>query len=457
MQCWTVGNFAMLEGSWVSVIQTNIARGYHPQFHSHQPSSQLYIHYPAPYKPQLFHPTDVCHYREDMAESQTCLRELKNNRKVQNVEATCNSCIIKVKGKDALTHLFFGPLQCANCLFSMNNCQSFRRNYPAAGKCPKTRRPHSMTKWVKPVLNYLNYCARKEIVISSSYDSNKSRSTDILNDIATSYLRSLLPLKDIMPWRLAFRDPSIQTIMRTMVLLSESQESESQNKIMQQSQTESTQKISSHLTTSASLALPKFSSQKRKVMQERDKQQSTLPKQEHLNNPLVIAHATRTSQEKTEVREKESSKIKHKDLPLVTQAPKISTSQENKTRQNSTKDASWDNTMADSKQVVTERISELSVKNFTSGLSLSKRKEKPRKEGKKPYLDVIPKNVLHSMNYLVVQLSPQLCLEECPNCYCPFNAEMCYVNTSTCVLDLLCADCDLAVYIVPKDLYGEPE
>ncbi|XP_063883650.1 uncharacterized protein LOC135112778 [Scylla paramamosain] len=394
---------------------------------------------------------------EGMMEPQTHpMEEFKKDRQVQSLEVTCNCCIMKVKGSDALGHLFFGRLKCANCMFIISQCQRFKKIYPAPGKCPKTQKAHSLTQWVMPTLNYLSYCARRETVISGFYENDKSNiGEDVLHDIIASYLRSLLPLKNLLPWKSAFTDPSIQTIMKTKVLVSQPQKSEPEDKVVQQSQTEGTQQVSLSSTSSSAHAAPKFSPLKRKMVQERDNQQSTPARQKDQNNPPVITHATRASQQKAKVKEEESSKMKYKDPPPAIQAPKKSTPQKRKTQQNSTKDTSQDTTMANNTLVVTKRTSDLSEEN-SSDLSQVKKERKPGKGNKKPYLDIIPKNVLHSMNYLVVQLSAEECLEECPNCYCPFNAEMCCVNISSLVIDFLCPNCDLAVYVMPEELYSEP-
>ena len=378
------------------------------------------------------------------------MEKFKKDQQIQTIEGNCYTCLMKVKGSDALAHLFFGRLQCANCKFMMSFCDNFMKNYTKVGQCSKTKKTHSMTKWMVPVYDYLIYCAHREIVLLGLNVDDKSKN-DVYSNITKSYLRSLLPLRNIMPWKVAFEDPSLQAIMRTMVLESQCQKSECKLKIMPQSLTESTQKISSSLTSSTSHALPKFSPQKGKEVQERDKQLSTPERQQCQNNSHVTTRATKASLNAAG-KEEESSKMKH-DPPPATQAPKISTPQKRKT-QNNTKDAGWDTSMGDSKQVVTIRALGLSDKNSSSDLSLSERKRKPGRKNK-PYLDIIPKHVLHSMHYLVEQLSPQLCLDECPNCYYAFSAEMCNVNTSTHVVDLKCPNCDLAVYIVPKELYDK--
>lgn len=507
------------------------------------------------------------------------MEEFKKNRKVQALEVTCNSCITRVKGRDALGHLFFGRLKCANCMFVISHCERFKKCYPVISKCAKTQQPHTLTHWVRPVWNYLIYCARRDTAITGFYENDKSDIGDeVMHDKMASYLRALLPLKDILPWKSAFTDPSLETIMKTKVLVSEPQKSEPKSKVVQQNQTQVALQASPPLTRAASHAAPEVSLQKSNIVQKRDNQQNTPRKQEDHNKPPVTTHTTKTLrdikiqaearktfQESTvakadecnkmkhkdpppaakvpekstpkerktqqsstkdtdkdikyppvtthaakalqrdiEVEEKatkalqlstvvkadECSKMKHKDLPLATHISEKSTPKERKAQQShtedtdknskdpppatqvsekstpkkrkalqsSTEDTDEDISMANSTLKVTKRTPEFSEEN-SSDLSLSKlskRRRKPGKRKKKPYQDIIPKIVLHSMNYLVLQLSPQLCLKECPNCYTALSAEMCYVNISTCVVHLMCPSCDLAVYVVPEELYCEP-
>lgn len=94
------------------------------------------------------------------------------------------------------------------------------------------------------------------------------------------------------------------------------------------------------------------------------------------------------------------------------------------------------------------------VKQRASCLPMAKRKESVDLATPPSwYSDFIPSKVLASGNYLVILHPTQTCPDECPKCYFSFYPEMAVVNLATCVTDLMCPECHLIVYLVPKAYY----
>lgn len=142
------------------------------------------------------------------------MEKFSKDPQVQNMKASCNSCLMKVAGVEALGHLYFGNLKCANCLYVINQCRDFKTNYPPKEKCKRNNSHHVMTEWDQPVWTYLNYCARRNFVISRfcGSDNSSATMTEIKPTVA-SYLRAIKPLKDMEPWKNAFKDPQVKNII----------------------------------------------------------------------------------------------------------------------------------------------------------------------------------------------------------------------------------------------------
>lgn len=64
-------------------------------------------------------------------------------------------------------------------------------------------------------------------------------------------------------------------------------------------------------------------------------------------------------------------------------------------------------------------------------------------------VDFKPPDQIANGHYLVIHFPTQGCPEECPNCYCEFCPSMLTVNCTTFVSTIICADCNLTIYVLP--------
>ncbi|KAG0692879.1 hypothetical protein GWK47_027711 [Chionoecetes opilio] len=313
------------------------------------------------------------------------MKEFSEDPEVQSIDAFCNNCLSKVIGSEALGHLCFGPVMCVKCMTVIKQCQDFRADYPLVTKCKKDNGMH-VVKCTLVLLN-LNHYANTNSAIANVASSKGSIKGNAREDFIKSYLKSFILLKDKDPWESAFEDPEVKQFVESCNLISEADEvltkKRDQNNLPSSSQQPGGKGQSGKCTSS--------------IQQKRLK--------DICQNSAPSSSSTK---------------------PLKQTSPVQETVCEGSTKGSDTFRHTGYSTST--KESNTQKRHQFG-KNRKSRLH--------RKENM-VYADFIPKNVLRSGDYLVVEYPKQECPTECPNCYTHFDPMLCTVNLSTNISDFMC-------------------
>lgn len=127
-----------------------------------------------------------------------------------NIKIICYMCSNKlVYGDDIVNHLLFSPLRCRFCKDMINSCYQLRDRCSLACQCPArqtTTSSHDYSEWLKPMDN-LVYFIKMDLRISKYFSNITVPLTPQRIQIALeTYIRSLLPIRGLMPWKAAFTD-----------------------------------------------------------------------------------------------------------------------------------------------------------------------------------------------------------------------------------------------------------
>ncbi|XP_063852875.1 uncharacterized protein LOC135095742 isoform X2 [Scylla paramamosain] len=126
---------------------------------------------------------------------------------LKRLSAYCFMCEKSVMGAEVLLHLYFGELGCKYCNHSIKNCDAFRSGYPMTGVCRGCSEEHNASRWVVPTMKYITYHTRKHLSIGLEVQTHEL-SQDMVMQAASKYIRALLPLRRIYPWRSALKSVS---------------------------------------------------------------------------------------------------------------------------------------------------------------------------------------------------------------------------------------------------------
>lgn len=117
----------------------------------------------------------------------------------------CYTCESTVTEKDIFQHLFFGPLQCANCSVRIGSCNKFTKMYHSQDKCRTIAGPHIYTDWIKSSIPFIKYCIRKDLTVKRHIKNmTELISTYEVKYATAHYFKKIQVLKAHNPWKLAF-------------------------------------------------------------------------------------------------------------------------------------------------------------------------------------------------------------------------------------------------------------
>lgn len=122
---------------------------------------------------------------------------------LKELSTYCYTCESRAVGAEALLHLYFGELGCNHCYHNIKSCSDFRTRYPMIGLCKGSGEDHNACRWVAPTCKYVMYNTRKTLSIAHCIN-NKFEKQEVFRE-ATAYLRALLPLRGLYPWRSALK------------------------------------------------------------------------------------------------------------------------------------------------------------------------------------------------------------------------------------------------------------
>lgn len=125
-----------------------------------------------------------------------------------DIRVICYMCKSKlVCGDDVVEHLLFSPLRCRFCKDMINYCSQLRDRCTSPCYCPARQKTftHVYSDWLEP-LEKLRYFIEMDLKISK-YTSNVTLplTPERIEVAVEIYLLSLLPLRELMPWKTAFK------------------------------------------------------------------------------------------------------------------------------------------------------------------------------------------------------------------------------------------------------------
>nr|XP_045619354.1 uncharacterized protein LOC123771081 [Procambarus clarkii]XP_045619355.1 uncharacterized protein LOC123771081 [Procambarus clarkii] len=136
-------------------------------------------------------------------ETKTSLCQNIRNKTTRKIYCyTCERLVVK---NEIYKHLYFGNLQCKNCTFKIEKCQRFPELFSSrTNLCKKTKKRHEFTKWITDAVQYISYSIRKDLTLASFCTNSKnSPSFSEINQAITSYIKTVLFLGNVKPWKSA--------------------------------------------------------------------------------------------------------------------------------------------------------------------------------------------------------------------------------------------------------------
>nr|XP_045619562.1 uncharacterized protein LOC123771155 isoform X1 [Procambarus clarkii] len=113
----------------------------------------------------------------------------------------CFLCGITVSGEEALYHLFFGLIKCAECNCSLTTCADFRNMEVFETPCKEQNKDHKKLVWSSDPIDFVSYHVRKNLMTENTYvgKENSPSTTDIVDAMA-GFLDNFKALQTYSPW-----------------------------------------------------------------------------------------------------------------------------------------------------------------------------------------------------------------------------------------------------------------